>query len=52
MKVCDERRCSVPPVLIGRGVQFPELIGRHIPLHPVEVKAYKSAMVGLHSAAK
>jgi dihydrofolate reductase len=45
--LADEVRYSILPILIGDGIPFFEKLGRDIPLHLVEVKAYKSGMVGL-----
>jgi dihydrofolate reductase len=45
--LADEVRYSILPILIGEGIPFFEKLGRDIPLHLVEVKAYKSGMVGL-----
>ena len=46
--LADEVRYSILPVLIGDGIQFFERLDRDVPLHLLEVKAYKSGMVGLH----
>jgi dihydrofolate reductase len=46
--LADEVRYSILPVLIGGGMQFFEGLDRDVPLHLVEVKAYKSGMVALH----
>jgi dihydrofolate reductase len=46
--LADEVRYSVLPVLIGDGVPFFESLNNDVPLHLVEVKAFKSGMVGLH----
>ncbi len=45
--LADEVRYSILPILIGSGIQFFEKLDRDIPLHLVEVKAYKSGMVEL-----
>jgi dihydrofolate reductase len=45
--LADELRYSILPVLIGDGIAFFEKLGRDIPLHLAEVKAYKSGMVAL-----
>jgi dihydrofolate reductase len=45
--LADEIRYSILPVLIGDGVPFVPKLDRDIPLHLVEVKAYKSGMVEL-----
>lgn len=43
----DEVRYSILPVLIGDGISFFENLDKDIPLHLVEVTAYKSGMVAL-----
>jgi dihydrofolate reductase len=45
--LADEVRYSILPILIGDGIAFFEKLGRDIPLHLTEVKAYKSGIVGL-----
>jgi dihydrofolate reductase len=45
--LADEVRYSILPVLIGDGLPFFEKLDRDISLHLMEVKAYKSGMVGL-----
>jgi dihydrofolate reductase len=45
--LADEVRYSILPILIGDGLQFFEKLGRDVPLHLVEVKAYQSGMVEL-----
>jgi dihydrofolate reductase len=45
--LADEVRYSIVPILIGEGISFFEKLGRDVPLHLVEVKAYKSGMVAL-----
>lgn len=45
--LADEVRYSILPVLIGDGIRFFEKIDTDVALHLVEVKAYKSGMVGL-----
>jgi dihydrofolate reductase len=45
--LADVIRYSILPILIGDGIQFFEKIGRDIPLHLTEVKAYTSGMVAL-----
>ena len=47
LQLADEIRYSIVPVLIGDGISFFGKIGGDVPLHLVEVKAYKSGMVGL-----
>jgi len=46
--LADEVRYSILPILIGDGIAFFEGPHADVPLHLVEVKAYKSGMVGLH----
>jgi dihydrofolate reductase len=46
--LADEVRYSILPILIGDGIPFFERLERDIPLHLVEVKAYKSGMLGIH----
>jgi dihydrofolate reductase len=50
--LADEVRYSIAPILIGDGIPFFDRIERDIPLHLVEVKAYKSGMVGLRYAVR
>jgi dihydrofolate reductase len=45
--LADEIRYSILPILIGDGVPFFETLGRDVPLHLAEVKAYKSGIVEL-----
>lgn len=45
--LADELRYSVVPVLIGDGIQFFEKLGKDVPLHLAEVKAYKNGIVDL-----
>jgi dihydrofolate reductase len=45
--LADEVRYSILPILIGDGIPFFEKPDRDLPLHLMEVKAYKSGMVGL-----
>jgi dihydrofolate reductase len=45
--LADEVRYSILPILIGDGIQFFEKLDRDIPLHLMEVKAYKSGTVEL-----
>jgi dihydrofolate reductase len=45
--IADEVRYSILPVVIGDGIRFFEQLDRDVALHLVEVKAYKSGMVGL-----
>ncbi len=46
--LADEVRYSILPILIGDGIPFFEKLDRDIPLHLVEVKSYKSGMLGIH----
>jgi dihydrofolate reductase len=43
----DELRTSILPILIGDGIAFFDAIGRDVPLHLKEAKAYESGMVEL-----
>jgi dihydrofolate reductase len=45
--LADEVRYSILPVVIGNGIRFFGNLDRDVALHLVEVKAYKSGMVGL-----
>ena len=45
--LADEVRYSILPILIGDGISFFEKLDKDIPLHLVEVKAYKSGMLGV-----
>ncbi len=45
--LADEVRYSIVPILIGDGISFFEQLDRDVPLHLVEVKAYRSGMVAL-----
>ena len=45
--LADEVRYSILPIVIGDGIPFFEKLDRDVPLHLMEVKAYKSGMVGL-----
>src|SRR5690606_29178150 len=45
--LADEVRYSIVPVLIGEGMSFFERIDQDVPLHLLELKAYKSGMVAL-----
>jgi dihydrofolate reductase len=47
LRLADEIRYSILPVLIGDGIPFFENLDRDFLLHLAEVKAYKSGMVGL-----
>jgi dihydrofolate reductase len=43
----DLVRYSILPIVIGDGIPFFEKLAKDVPLHLVEVKAYKSGIVGL-----
>ena len=45
--LADEVRYSILPILIGDGITFFEKLDRDVPLHLMEVKAYKSGTVAL-----
>lgn len=45
--LADEIRYSILPILIGEGVQFFEKLGRDVPLHLMEIKAYQNGIVEL-----
>ena len=47
LRLADEVRYSVLPVLIGDGIRFFENLDRDIALHLLEVQAYKSGTVEL-----
>lgn len=47
LRLADEVRYSILPVLIGEGISFFEKLERDVALHLTEVKAYKSGMVAL-----
>jgi len=46
--LADDVRYSILPILIGDGIPFFEALGKDVPLHLAEVKAYKTGMVALH----
>jgi dihydrofolate reductase len=50
--LADELRYSILPVLIGDGISFFDWLGRDIPLHLLEVKAYRDGMVALRYGVK
>lgn len=50
--LADEVRYSFMPVVIGEGISFFEALGRDVPLHLLEVKAYKSGMIALRHEVK
>ena len=45
--LADEVRYSILPIAIGDGIRFFEALGKDVPLHLAEVKAYKTGMVAL-----
>lgn len=47
LRLADEVRYSILPILIGDGIRFFDALDRDIPLHLVEAKAYRSGMVEL-----
>jgi dihydrofolate reductase len=47
LELADEVRYSILPIVIGDGIRFFERLDRDVDLHLMEVKAYKSGMVGL-----
>jgi dihydrofolate reductase len=47
LRLADEVRYSILPILIGDGISFFEKLDRDIALHLTEVKAYKSGTVAL-----
>ena len=47
LRLADEVRYSILPILIGEGIAFFDKLDKDIPLHLAEVKAYKSGMVEL-----
>jgi len=48
LRVADEVRYSILPVLIGEGIRFFDKLPDDIPLHLMETKAYKSGIVELY----
>ncbi|HYJ06177.1 MAG TPA: dihydrofolate reductase family protein [Chthoniobacterales bacterium] len=47
LRLADEVRYSILPILIGDGIRFFEKLDIDVPLHLAEVKAYKSGTVEL-----
>jgi dihydrofolate reductase len=47
LKLADEVRYSIVPILIGEGIPFFRGLNIDVPLHLVEAKAYASGMVAL-----
>jgi dihydrofolate reductase len=45
--LADEVRYSIVPILIGDGIPFFQGLDRDVPLHLMEVNAYRSGMVEL-----
>ena len=45
--LADEIRYSILPILIGEGIQFFERLGKDVPLHLMELKAYQNGIVEL-----
>ena len=52
LKLADEIRLSVMPVILGDGTLFFDHIGQEQTLHLKDVTAYKSGMVELHYEIK
>jgi dihydrofolate reductase len=50
--LADEVRYSILPILIGDGIPFFDQLDRDVALHLLEVKAYRSGMVGLRYAVR
>ena len=48
LKLVDEIRVSVMPIILGEGILFFDYIGQEQALHLKDVTAYKSGMVELH----
>jgi dihydrofolate reductase len=48
----DEVRYSIMPILIGDGISFFDQLDKDVPLHLVEVKAYRSGMIALRYAVR
>ena len=47
MKLADEIRLTILPIILGEGKLFFEQIGKELPLHLKDVTAYKNGMVEL-----
>jgi hypothetical protein len=47
LRLADEVRLSILPIVIGDGVPFFDKLSSDIALHLAEVKAYKTGMVAL-----
>ena len=52
LKLADEIRLSILPVILGDGLLFFDHIGLQQALHLKDVTAYKSGMVELHYEIK
>lgn len=50
LRLADEIRYSIVPILIGDGIAFFEGLDRDVPLHLTEAKVYKNGMVALRYA--
>jgi dihydrofolate reductase len=48
LRLADDVRYSILPILIGSGIAFFNKLDRDVALHLAEVKAYKNGMVALH----
>jgi len=47
-KLADEIRLSIMPIILGEGKLFFNQIGDELPLHLIDVTAYKNGLVELH----
>ena len=47
LKLADDIRLMITPILLGEGTPFLEHIGREQPLHLKDVTAFRNGMVGL-----
>jgi dihydrofolate reductase len=52
LRLADEVRYSILPILIGEGISFFERLDCDVPLHLLEAKAYQSGMVALRYEVK
>ncbi len=52
LKLADEIRLSIIPIILGEGKLFFDQVGQELALHVKNVKAYKNGMVELHYAIK
>ena len=48
LKLADEIRLSILPIILGDGIPFFDQIGQEQSLHLLDVTAYKNGMVELH----